>query len=622
MADAARAVIDGTARPSVSLHRGRVAQALQAHGRGIALLLVLQVAQALATLLLPHLSADVIDLGVVPGDRAYVMRMGSLMGAVSLVQVVLAIGATVLGARLAMRYGRDLRAQVFSHVQAFSLNEMNRFGTPSLITRSTNDVLQLQTALLMILTMIVSAPLMAVGGVVMAVRQDAHLSLLLAVSIPLMVLAVALLMSRTVPYFQKMQGQIDRLNQILREQITGLRVIRAFVRDASERQRFAVANDALTETALHTGRLMAAMIPMAVLVMQWSTIALVWFAAGRIGAGTMQVGSLVAFLAYVAQIMMSVMMAALLFAILPRALVCARRIEEVLATPSSVAEPPTPTALPKTLPALLPNTLPKTRSKNTLTVRAVGGCAGQGLAFKGVGFQYPGAATAALFDIDLRIEPGQTVAVIGATGSGKSTLLSLIPRLFDVTSGTVRVDGIDVRELSLPVLWGAIGLVPQQAYLFTGTVASNLRFGRPDAAESDLWQALEVAQAADFVRALPQGLQTPVAQGGGNFSGGQRQRLTIARALVVQPRLFLFDDSFSALDYATEARLREALRPLMRDTAMLLVGQRVSSLRHADAIVVLDGGRVIGTGTHDVLLAQCAAYRAIVESQQATAALV
>jgi ATP-binding cassette subfamily B protein len=509
-----------------------------------------------------------------------------------------------------MRYGRDLRAQVYSHVQGFSMHEMNRFGTPSLITRSTNDVLQLQTALLMILTMIISAPLMAVGGVVMAVRQDAHLSLSLAVSMPLMLLAVALLMSRTVPYFQKMQGQIDRLNQILREQISGLRVIRAFVRDASERQRFAVANDALTETALHTGRLLAAMIPMAVLVMQWSTIALVWFAAGRIGAGTMQVGSLVAFLAYVAQILMSVMMAALLFAILPRALVCARRIEEVLATPSLVAGPPSP----KTLPTDVPKTLS--------TARAVGGLAGEGLEFKGVGFQYAGAATAVLHDINLRIEPGQTVAVIGATGSGKSTLLSLVPRLFDVTSGSVRVDGIDVRELSLPVLWGAIGLVPQQAYLFTGTVASNLRFGRPDAAESALWQALEVAQAADFVRALPQGLQTPVAQGGGNFSGGQRQRLTIARALVVQPRLFLFDDSFSALDYATEARLRDALRPLMRDTAMLLVGQRVSSLQHADAIVVLDGGRVIGTGTHDVLLAQCAAYRAIVESQLATAELV
>ncbi|PTT77270.1 multidrug ABC transporter ATP-binding protein, partial [Pelomonas sp. HMWF004] len=462
MADAAPAVTGDAAKVRVSLASGFVAHCLQAQWRGVALLLVLQVAQVLATLLLPHLSADVIDLGVARGDRSDVMRRGGAMLAVSLAQVILAIGASVLGARLAMRYGRDLRAQVFSHVQAFSLQEMNRFGTPSLITRSTNDVLQLQTALLMILTMIVSAPLMAVGGVVMAVRQDAHLSLLLAVSMPLMLLAVALLMSRTVPYFRKMQGQIDRLNQILREQITGLRVIRAFVRDTSERARFSTANDALTDTALHTGRLMAAMIPMAVLVMQWSTIALVWFAAARIGAGTMQIGSLVAFLAYVAQILMSVMMAALLFAILPRALVCARRVEEVLATASSVADPVSPQDLPKELPSNKPTATPAK------------GRAVRGLEFKGVGFQYPGAAAPALHDIKLRVEPGQTVAVIGATGSGKSTLLSLVPRLFDVTAGRVLVDGIDVRELSLQALWGAIGLVPQQAYLFTGTIASNL----------------------------------------------------------------------------------------------------------------------------------------------------
>ena len=594
------------AKAGVKLHRGFVARCLQPQSRGLVLLLMLQIAQALATLLLPHLSADVIDLGVARNDRAYVTRMGGAMLTLSLVQVAFAVGATVLGARLAMRYGRDLRAQVFSHVQDFSLHEMNRFGTPSLITRSTNDVLQLQTALLMILTMIVSAPLMAVGGVVMAVRQDAHLSLLLAFSIPLMLVAVLLLMSRTLPYFHKMQGQIDRLNQILREQISGLRVIRAFVRDTCERARFAVANDTLTDTALHTGRLMAAMIPMAVLVMQWSTIALVWLAAPRIGAGTMQVGSLVAFLAYVAQILMSVMMAALLFAILPRALVCARRIEEVLATPSSVAEPIVPRVLPKVG--------PMARSGRGRAVACV--------EFKGVGFQYPGTAAPALRAIHLRIEPGQTVAVIGATGSGKSTLLNLIPRLFDVSSGSVCVDGIDVRELSLPALWGAIGLVPQQSYLFSGTIASNLRFGKAGATEAELWQALDLAQATDFVKALPQGLLTPVAQGGGNFSGGQRQRLTIARALIVKPRLFLFDDSASALDYATEARLRAALRPLMQDAAMLLVGQRVSSLRHADAIVVLDGGAVIGAGTHEGLLQQCAAYRAIVESQRAGEELV
>jgi len=602
MADAPCPPSDVASNPVGSLRRGAVAQGLKAQERGLLLLLALQVAQSLATLLLPHLSADVIDLGVARGDRAYVVRMGMIMLAVSLAQVAFAVAATVLGARLAMRYGRDLRGQVFAHVQTFSLHEMNRFGTASLITRSTNDVLQLQTGLLMVLTMIVSAPLMAVGGVVMAVRQDAHLSLLLAVSIPLMLAAVASLMWRTIPYFRKMQGQIDRVNQILREQITGLRVIRAFVRDAAERRRFAAANDTLTDTALHTGRLMAAMIPMAVLVMQWSTIALVWFAAGRIVAGTLQVGSLVAFLAYVAQILMSVMMAALLFAIVPRALVCARRIEEVLATTSSVAEPALSRALP-----------PSGRAS---------GRAGSDVEFKDVGFRYPGAAGPALRGVNLRIEAGQTIAVIGATGSGKSTLLNLVPRLFDVSSGSVRVDDVDVRELSLPALWGAIGLVPQRAYLFTGTIASNLRFGRPEASETELWQALDVAQATDFVKALPQGLQTSVAQGGGNFSGGQRQRLTIARALVAKPRLFLFDDSFSALDYNTEARLRAALRPLMQDAAMLLVGQRVSSLRHADAIVVLDGGAVIGIGTHESLLARCPEYRDIVESQRASEVMV
>lgn len=579
-----------------------MARCLRSQSRSLLLLIVLQVAQVLTTLLLPHLSAEVIDLGVVRKDRAYVIRMGTVMLGLSLVQGVLAVSATVLGSGLAIRYGRDLRAQVFAHVQLFSSNEMSRFGIPSLITRSTNDVLQLQTALVMILTMIVSAPLMAVGGVVMAVRQDAHLSLLLAVSIPLMLLLVVLLMSRTIPFFQQMQGQIDRVNQILREQISGLRVIRAFVRDTSERQRFGVANETLTETALRAGRLMAAMIPMAVLVMQWTTTALVWFASERIGSGAMQVGSLVAFLAYVAQILMSVMMAALLFAIVPRALVCARRIEEVLATPASVAEPMAPRVFPLSHAVLDP--------------------ADRGVAFKNVGFRYPGAVAMALCDINLRIGPGQIVAVVGATGSGKSTLLSLVPRLFDATLGSVCVDGLDVREHSLQALWGVIGLVPQQAYLFTGTVASNLRFGRSEASEADLWQALEVAQATEFVKALPRGLQTPVAQGGGNFSGGQRQRLTIARALVVRPKIFLFDDSFSALDYATEARLREGLRPLMKDAATLLVGQRVSSLRHADAIVVLEAGIAIGTGTHDVLLRQCDAYRAIVESQRAGEELV
>lgn len=394
--------------PAVAWAHSQVVQCLRPHARSLALLLALQVAQSLATLSLPSLSADVINLGVARGDHAYVLRLGAVMLAVALAQVAFAVGATAVGARLAIGYGRDLRGAVFAHVQDFGLHEVRRFGIASLITRTTNDVQQLQIGLLMLLTMIVSAPIMAVGGVVMAVRQNAGLSSLLAVSIPLLLVAVLVLMSRTIPYFQKMQGQLDRLGQILREQITGLRVIRAFVRDTQERQRFAVVNAALTDTALYTGRLMAVLIPMAVLIMQWSIVALVWFAASRIGAGTMEVGSLVAFVAYVAQILMSAMMAALLFAIVPRALVCARRIEEVLATPPSVQEPSAAKALPA---------LAQSRSKFG------------GIVFQQVGFQYPGALAPALRDITLHIAPGQTVGIIGATGSGKTTLLNLVPRL-------------------------------------------------------------------------------------------------------------------------------------------------------------------------------------------------
>jgi ATP-binding cassette subfamily B protein len=595
------------------IRRSGVVQCLQPQWRNLLLLLALQLLQTLATLLLPHLSAEVVDLGVAKGDSAYVRHMGLVMLDVALAQVLLAVAAIWLGARLAMGYGRDLRARVFAQVQSYSLQELNHFGTPSLITRSSNDVLQLQTGLLMVLTMILSAPLMAVGGVVMALRQDTGLSLLLAVSIPLLLGAVGLLMSRAVQYFRTMQGQIDRVNQILREQLTGLRVVRAFVRDGFERQRFAAANDTLTDTALHTGRLMAALIPIAVLVMQWSTTALVWFSASRLEAGTLQVGSLIAFLAYVAQILMSVMMAALLFAIVPRALVCARRVEELLCTPSSVREPAT--ALP------LPARWTAKAAAGARGTAASAGAGGVGVVFKGVGFRYPGAPQAALQGIDLRIEPGQTVAVIGATGAGKSTLLSLVPRLFDATSGSVSLGGVDVRALSLPVLWGAIGLVPQQAYLFTGTIASNLRLGSATATEDELWQALEVAQASSFVAALPLGLQTPVAQGGGNFSGGQRQRLTIARALVGKPRVYLMDDSFSALDYATDARLRLALRPLLQDACLLLVGQRVSSVQQADCIVLLEGGTLLASGTHASLLQNSSAYRDIVASQRDSAVL-
>ncbi|MFD2250538.1 ABC transporter ATP-binding protein [Pseudochelatococcus lubricantis] len=562
--------------------------------RGAALLLLLcQVGQSVAVLLLPSLSADIIDRGILSGDHAYILRMSVVMLGAAAVQILFATGTAWLGARIAIGFGRDLRSAVFARVQNFSLTELRAFGAPSLITRTTNDVQQLQAMLVMLLTMVMTAPIMGVGAVVMAIRQDTHLSLLLLVSVPVLGIVVGVLTVRSVPLFSRMQVQIDRVNQILREQITGLRVIRAFVRDTHERERFAGANDALTDTALRVGRLMALNMPAANIVMQLSSIAMVWFAAHRIAAGAMEVGSLVAFISYIAQVLISVMIASMLFAMAPRALVSGRRIREVLQTVPSVAEP----AVPKPLaaPALQRGEI----------------------AFVDVSFAYPGAQAPVLRDVSFRIGPGETVAVIGATGAGKSTLVNLIPRLFDVSAGSVLVNGVDVRDLELATLWSLIGLVPQESFLFSGTVADNLRYGRAEADDGDLWHALEIAQAKDFVAALPQGLQAPVAQGGGNFSGGQRQRLTIARALVRRPSIYLFDDSFSALDYTTDARLRAALaRETGPEAATLIVGQRVSSLRHANRILVLDRGTIIGTGSHDELMADCAAYREIVASQQ------
>jgi len=431
----------------------------------------------------------------------------------------------------------------------------------------------------------------------MAIRQDAHLSLLLLVSVPLLGAVVGLLITRTLPLFSAMQGQIDRVNQILREQITGLRVIRAFVRDTHERERFGAANDALTDIALRVGRLMALNMPAANVIMQISSVAIVWFAASRIASGGMEIGSLVAFLAYIAQILISVMIASMLFAMAPRALVSGRRIREVLQATSSVVEP----AVSKSLPAADHGRI--------------------GVEFRGVDFSYPGAETSVLHDISFELRAGETVAVIGATGSGKSTLVNLIPRLFDVSAGSVRVGGVDVRDLPQATLWSLIGLVPQDAYLFSGTIADNLRYGRAGASDEELWRALDIAQAKDFVSALAKGLDAPVVQGGGNFSGGQRQRLTITRALVRRPAIYLFDDSFSALDYATDARLRAALADAVAgNAATLIVGQRVSSLRHADRILVLDKGVIVGSGKHEQLIRDCAAYREIVESQLASEA--
>lgn len=548
---------------------------------------VLQLVQAVANLYLPSVNADIIDDGVAVGDTGVILRLGGLMLGVTVVQVACAIGAVYIGARVAMALGRDVRSAVFDHVQTFSAREVGRFGAPSLITRTTNDVQQVQMVVLLSLTIMIAAPVMVVGGVFMALREDVQLSALLLVVVPLLAGVLAVAVSRMRPLFRSMQVRIDAINRIMREQITGIRVIRAFVRDDHERQRFAGANDDVMQVAVGVGRLMALMFPTVMLIMNVSSVALLWFGAHRIADGSMQVGSLVAFLSYIMQILMAVMMAVMMFMLVPRAEVSAERIHEVLDTESTVV----PAAAPVTLTGLSGH-----------------------LELRDVEFRYPGAADPVLRRVSFTAGPGETTAVIGSTGSGKTTLLEMVPRLSDVTDGAVLVDGVDVRDLSLDTLWSGIGLVPQKPYLFSGTVGSNLRYGKADATDAELWHALEVAQAADFVRGMG-GLDAPVAQGGTNVSGGQRQRLAIARAVVRRPAIYLFDDSFSALDFATDAALRTALVPETRDATVVVVAQRVSSIRHADRIVVLDDGAVVGIGTHSELMASNETYREIVLSQ-------
>ncbi len=549
----------------------------------------LQFVATMATLTLPNLNADIIDNGVVTGDTGYIWRVGTIMLVITLVQVCFAVGATYYGSKAAMAFGRDVRGDLFEQVTDFSAQEVGHFGAPSLITRITNDVTQVQVLVVMSCTMLIAAPITIVGGVIMAIREDGPLSLLLLVSVPALVLSVGSVVVRMVPQFQAMQSRIDRVNEVLREQITGIRVVRAFIREPEESARFAMANDDLTLTSLRAGRLQAFMFPSVMVVLNLSSIAAVWLGGNRIGAGDMQIGALIAFLSYLIQILMSVMMATFVAMLWPRAAVCADRIEEVLDTESSVVPPEHPVT-----------TLPE---RNTLELTDVAFC-------------YPGAESPVLCDISFRAEPGTTTAIIGSTGAGKTTLLNLIPRLFDVTSGRVCVDGIDVRDLDLEVLWSRIGLVPQKPYLFSGTVASNLRQADPDATDEELWQALEIAQAKDFVEAMPDGLDSRISQGGTNVSGGQRQRLAIARAIVRKPGIFLFDDSFSALDLATDARLRAALRPLMATTTVLIVAQRVSTIIHADQILVLEDGETVGLGSHRELLATCPTYAEILESQR------
>ena len=561
---------------------------LRPYRREITYVVGLQLVATIAALLLPSLNADIIDNGVVLGDTGYIMRMGGWMLAVSLLQITCTIAAVYLGARSAMGFGRDVRSALFRRVASFSSREVAGFGAPSLITRNTNDVQQVQMLVMLGFTLAISAPIMLVGGIIMAMREDIGLSWLVAVAIPVLVASTGFIISRKVPGFRRMQRHLDDVNQVMREQITGIRVIRAFVREPYEADRFGEANNDLTNVGISTGRWMSAMFPTVLFVMNASSVAVLWFGGLRIDDGSMQIGALTAFITYLVQILMAVMMSTFMLVMIPRAAVAGDRIGEVLATSSSVVPP-----------------------EDGITEVTTHGR----LEFDNVGFTYAGAEHPVLCDISFTAEPGKTTAIIGSTGAGKSTLLSLIPRLFDVTQGTISVDGVDIRDFDPEALWQRIGLVPQKAYLFSGTIADNLRYGKPDATEAEMWEALELAQAKDFVEEMGDGLDSEVAQGGTSLSGGQRQRIAIARALIRRPEVYLFDDSFSALDVATDARLRRALKPVTREATVLIVAQRVFTITDADQIVVLEDGRVVGLGTHDELLATCPTYQEIVESQ-------
>ncbi len=558
-------------------------------------LMALQVISTMASLYLPTVNAAIIDDGVANGDTATIVRLGMVMLSVTGAQVLCAVGATYFGSRTGMGFGRDLRSAVFDHVTTFSERETARFGAPTLLTRSTNDVRQIQYLVQIAGTVLVTAPIMCVGGIVMAIHQEAALTWLLLVSVPIMAVANYAIMSHMMPLLRRMQALIDGINRVLRDQLSGVRVVRAFAREPFERDRFARANNALSQTSLHTGNLQALMLPVTTLTVNLSSVALIWFGGLRIDRGQMQVGSLTAFLAYFTQILMAVLMATMTLVVLPRASVCAERITEVLRTRPAVENSPNPTAPP-------------------------GGITGV-VRLDHASFTYPGADRPVLQDISLTALPGTTTAIVGSTGSGKSTLVSLICRLYDVTGGAVLIDDVDVRDYHTQRLWSAIGLVPQRGYLFTGTVADNLRYGAvpgQTVTKDEMWEALRVADADQFVRAhgpVEDGLLMRVAQGGINFSGGQRQRLAIARAVIRRPAVYLFDDAFAALDVRTDARVRAALREVSADATTIIVTQRISTAARADQIIVIDDGRVVGSGTHESLLADCRTYAELADSQ-------
>ncbi len=554
----------------------------------LGIVLVLVAIQAIANLYLPSLNADIINNGVVKGDTGYIISTGAFMLLITVMLGICSIVAVFYGSRTAMSFGRDVRSAIFRKVMSFSQKETNAFGTPSLITRNTNDVQQVQMVLVMAFNIMIMAPIMAVGGIIMALREDVPLSGLLIVIIPLVICVIAIVAIRALPMFRSVQKKTDRINQVMRETLAGVRVIRAFVRTEHEERRFGDANEDLTQTQLRVNRLFALMIPFLFGIMNLSTVAIVWFGGLRIDSGGMNIGNLSAFLQYVMLVLFSVVMAALIFVMVPRAAAAAERIQAVLDTEVNLCDPDVPTEISDS--------------------RGV-------VEFDNVEFRYPGAEDAVLCDISFTARPGQTTAIVGGTGSGKSTLVNLIPRFYDVTSGTVRLDGVDVRELRLEDLWQNIGVVPQKAFLFSGTVASNLRYGDETADDEALWHALDISQARDFVSKMDGQLEAEIDQGGTNVSGGQRQRLAIARAVAKKPKVYIFDDSFSALDFKTDQQLRGALRGETQDATVIIVAQRVGTIMHADQIVALDNGRIVGVGTHDELMESCDTYREIVYSQ-------
>ncbi len=588
---------------------------LRPYRKQLVLVVALLLVQAVSNLYLPDLNADIINNGIAKGDTDYILRTGGFMLLVTLLLAGCSVISVYWGSKTAMSFGRDLRSDIFRKVQTFSQAEVDQFGTPSLITRNTNDVQHVQMAVLMSLNIMISAPVMCVGGIIMALRQDVPLSASIIVIVPVMGAVIAVIMREALPLFKSMQGKIDRLNQVAREKLAGIRVIRAFVKTDYEARRFDQANLDLTSTALRVNRLIALTMPLLMLMLNISLVTITWFGAHRIDSGTMPIGNLTAFLAYIMQILMSVMMAVVMFIMVPRASASAERIQQVLQVEPSITDPKAPAPAPELAPAPAP-----------ASGWTGAGCAADPLGpdtcrveFRNVAFTYPGAEAPVLRDISFCAQPGEVTAIVGSTGCGKSTLINLIPRFYDVTEGAVLIDGADIRNLTQHDLRDRVGFVPQKAFLFSGTIASNLRYGRSDANDAELWHALDIAQATDFVSEMPDQLEAAVAQGGTNLSGGQKQRIAIARALVRRPKVYVFDDSFSALDFATDARLRAALASEVRDTdaTVLIVAQRVSTIMNADRIIVLDKGVIVGMGTHKELMEHCAVYREIVFSQLA-----